>query len=149
MNTKQIGIGIVIGGIVFGISKLFGASKKLQFGQIKIRDKRFYLSLQKTGVDIVLSCPVVNPTKTALPYSGFDGAINYGKIKLATVSDSRSFTVAKESTTNFSFTIFINFFQLGGQIIEAIKSGDFLNAAYLQGNIKSGSLKIPIKQKIF
>lgn len=149
MNRRILGITAVLGVIGFAAAKLLGASKKLQFGQMKIRDKKFHVSLSKLGVTLIIGTTITNNSDTSLPYNGFDGSITYGKIDLASIIDTRSLMIKSKSETDMTFTVFIDFLKLGGQVVTAIKSGDFLNACYVVGNIKSAGVKFAVKSKVF
>ena len=145
MNGKKIGIGLIIAAFGYVGYTLFGASKKLQFGAIKLKGK----TLKLDGLHLTLLFPITNTDKdTSLPFDGFNGGLFYGTTQLATLSIPQKLTLAKNSTKDLTVEMHISFFELGANILSLVKSGDFLNAAFIKGNIKSGGLTFAVNQKI-
>jgi Late embryogenesis abundant protein len=147
MNSKNIGLSVLVAGIGYGIYNVFMASSKLQFGDIKLKGKPV---INLTGVHIYLNLPITNPDKkTSLPFDGFVGALWYGTHKLAAINIADKISIKANSTVNLTVKIDVAFLGLGAQIVEIISGGDYLNALFVKGVISSGSLKSTVSQKVF
>lgn len=145
MNRVRLGLAILVSGIAYGAYQLFGATSKLQFGKLKLTGKKFTLS----GLELDFIFPIVNTDKkTSLPFDGFNGAMVYGTHKLAAINITEKYVLKANSTVNTSVKVVIDYFSLGAEIVNIIKTQDFLNAAYVEGIIKSAGLKFKTKTKI-
>ena len=145
MNGKKVGIGLIVAAVGYVGYTLFGATKKLQFGAIKLKNKQIKLD----GLYLSFVISITNNDKdTSLPFDGFNGGLFYGTTKLSTISMSNKHIISKNSTKNVSFDLFISWFGIASDILSFIKSGDFLNAAFVKGKIKSGGLFFDVNQKI-
>jgi hypothetical protein len=145
MNGKRIGLGLILSGISYAVWQLFNATSKLQFGDIKLKNKQFQL----TGLHLTFVFPITNTsTKVALQYDGFDGQLVYGSHRLATINTSEKYILKPKKSVTTTVVVVVKFFELGA-IVNMVKSQDFLNAAFIEGNIKSEGLNFPVKQKIF
>lgn len=145
MNRKYIGLAAIAGGIGYGLYSLFAASSKLQFGKITFKSK----SVNLTGVHILLNFPITNTDKkTSLPFDGFTGALNYGTFELAKINIVDKLSITKNSTVNLTVKVDVSFLKLGAEIVSIVQSGNFLNALYINGILKSGGLNVAVKQKV-
>ena len=145
MNNKKLGFGLIFAAIGYAVYSLVNAATKLQFGQIQLTQKR----IQFNGLHLTLNFPIVNnDRKTSLPFNGFKGQLLYGTSELAKITIPQTLVIQANSTVNLLVNVDINFLDLGVNLLALIRSGDWLNAAYIVGNIKSAGVLFPVRQKI-
>lgn len=146
MNRKKLGIGVIIAALGFAGYKLFSATKKLEFGELKKKGQQIKLD----GIHVQLSMSVKNNDKsTSLPFDGFVGGLYYGDtIKLVDITIPKKQTILAKKTIYFDIELKISWLGLGANIVSLIKSGDWLNSAWIVGKIKSGGLTFDQRKKI-
>ena len=137
-------VALIVSAFAFVGFKLFKAAKGLQFEKIRFVSKKTTLS----GISINLIFPIKNNEDTTLPFDGFDGGLFYGIHKLATITMPKGSDIDAKKTVEHAIEIRILFLELFVEIISIVKTGDFLNAATIEGDIKSMGLKFSQKQKI-
>ena len=143
-NGKKIGIALIVSGLGFIGFKLFKAAKGLEFDKIRFVSKQISLR----GITVNLVFPIKNNESTTLPFDGFDGSLRYGSHKLATITMPKGNSIEAKKTVEHAVEIRILFLELLGEVLSIVKTGDFLNAATIEGDIKSLGLKFSQKQKI-
>jgi len=146
-KMRKLLIGGLFAGIGYGLYKIASNAGQLQYGSLKLQ-KTSYQPL--TTFVFHLLFPITNPTKTVFPFKGIEGAVWYGKTKLANIQLDTTETIVLKTgkTVNVPIKVVIDVLELSGDLQKLVRSGEFLNAAWVKGTIKS-DLNFPFEVKIY
>ena len=158
MNKKvAIGIGVIGVAAWYGYDRFFGAVNKLQTGSIKFKGVSFGWTAATINIDL----PIINPTKTVLPFDGFRGYWEYNARRLADIIVEKwqtgptgeavkvSIPIEAQKQIIIPVQVKINYFLAVGQITDMINNGQFLGASIVKGVLTSGGLSFNVESKVF
>jgi hypothetical protein len=157
-KNVAIGLGVVSVAAWYSYDRFFGAVNKLQTGSIKFKGVSFGWTAATINIDL----PIINPTKTVLPFDGFRGYWQYNDRRLADVvvekwqADPKtgaavkvSIPIEAQKQIIVPVQVKINYFLAVGQITDMINNGQFLGASLVKGVLTSGGLSFNVESKVF
>ena len=138
--------------ILFTLAGIIGVSwlvqqfnQRLQFGTIKMKVRGFTTDLELL---LTITIPIINQNNVSINVQDFDGSLWYGPVQIATIDQRQPIVLAGSSTTNYVVEADINLQQLPKDVKEQLAGGNYLQAFFLKGKMRVGSINIPINEQI-
>ncbi|MBK6860997.1 MAG: hypothetical protein IPK91_02650 [Saprospiraceae bacterium] len=101
-------------------------------------------SLSFSGISLKVNLHIKNNTALAIPVDGFSGFVHYGINPIAPVDIRKSYVIQPQAISIITIDSLIEFSKLSTAISDIIKSGEYLNALKLKGQLAYESISIPI-----
>lgn len=120
-------------------------SNGFKLGTIKLKIKALTTNL---GVLLNVTIPIQNTNPVSINITDFAGAIWYGPVKIATIDQRQPILLLAQSTTDYIVEAEIDLKDLQADVKTQILGGNYLQAFFLKGTMKIGSISIPINEQI-
>lgn len=144
-NSPLLWVGITVA-VLWGFNTLVSAfNNRIQFGTIKMKFRGVTTSFGLL-LDVVMPIQNLNPITISL--EDFRGEIWYGPVRIVTVDQRNPVTLAANSTTNYQMEAEIDTGKLAADIKAQILSKNFLQAFFLKGTMRVGSINVPVNEQI-
>lgn len=105
-------------------------------------------TLGPTGVDFTLPISFANNTSVSIPIESFRGSLIYGTQEVAPVLINLPSSIKANSTSTIHVDSRIQFTQVAQNILELVRSGQYLNNLRLVGVLTYKGIGIPIDQVV-